>query len=110
MHLEKLSDRGGNRAAEKPLQLTHPDLYFKLKQELESYHLHSYDVKAGGIPDDEGITIFLRYGDNLSYLKECRFNWLSLKEKDDDLRSFFRETGEDIKKALIADYFKMMKS
>ncbi|SDE60308.1 hypothetical protein SAMN04488542_101111 [Fontibacillus panacisegetis] len=93
-----------------PLEYTNPELYSILRQELAPYHLHSFDVQACGAACNEGFTVVLKYGDNLSYTKEKSFSQHMMKENIEDIRKFFRSAGDDIKKALISDYFKMMKN
>ncbi|AOZ94522.1 hypothetical protein LPB68_01310 [Paenibacillus crassostreae] len=104
----KLSSSKDN-LLEKPLQYIHPELYLILIKELEHFNLHPYDVKAGAISNQVGITVFLRYGENLSHMKEHYWDWKTIKEDQVEVKEYFHSTGEDIKKALIADYFKMMK-
>ena len=107
MHLEKQSDRS---LMEKPLQLVDPTLYEKLKQSLAHYHLHEFDVAARASVEQDGILLHLRYGENLSYLKEKRFKWETVKADNAQISDFFLAACEDIKQALISDYFKMMKA
>lgn len=108
MNLMKLSS-SKDHLLEKPLQYIHPELYLILTKELEHFNLHPYDVKAGAISYEDGIKVFLRYGENLSHMKEHFWVWNTIKENQVELKEYFRSTGEEIKKALIADYFKMMK-
>ncbi|MMZ64222.1 hypothetical protein D3C76_209860 [compost metagenome] len=93
-----------------PLEHANPELYSILREELAPYHLHSFDVQASGAASHDDFTIVLKYGDRLSYSKEKSFSQHMIMEKDEDIRKFFRSAGDDIKKALISDYFKMMKN
>ncbi|MNO01396.1 hypothetical protein D3C81_2215230 [compost metagenome] len=81
-----------------------------MRQELTSYHLHSFDVQASGVESNDDVTVVLKYGDRLSYTKEKSFSHHTVKENVEDIRKFFRSAGDDIKKTLISDYFKMMKN
>lgn len=93
-----------------PLEFINPGLHCVMRQELESFHLHPYDVYAGGISHEGGFTVVLKYGDRLSNtLEEC-FDSDALKDNCEEIRQFFRSAGENIKQTLIADYFKMAKS
>ncbi|ARF69585.1 hypothetical protein B7C51_19800 [Paenibacillus larvae subsp. pulvifaciens] len=94
---------------DKPLQSVEPRLYRLLVQELEQLHLHPYDVKAGGRTDDHGITVNLRFGEELGQVTSRRFFWASLENGDEEALTFFRQAAEKIKKSMIADYFKMIK-
>ncbi|MMZ68394.1 hypothetical protein D1872_310790 [compost metagenome] len=94
---------------DKPLQSVEPRLYRLLVRELERLHLHPYDVKAGGRSDDHGVTVNLRYGEELGRVISRRFARQTLEGGDEEIAAFFRQAAEQIKKAMIADYFKMMK-
>lgn len=106
--LNKPADPGDN-AVEKPLEWVEPRLYLKLRQGMEPYNLHSYDVKSGAVADENGITVFLRYGENLTHVQEHFFKWEEIYSDSTDISSFFHTVGGDIKKAVISDYFRMMK-
>ncbi|GIP55176.1 MULTISPECIES: hypothetical protein [Paenibacillus] len=95
---------------DKPLQLIEPRLYNLLVRELELLHLHPYDVKAGGSADERGVTVNLRFGEQLGQFTSRKFSWEAIETGDDEIATHFRETAELMKKTLIADYFKMMKS
>ncbi|WP_342429036.1 hypothetical protein [Paenibacillus sp. FSL L8-0158] len=95
---------------DKPLQSVEPRLYRLLVQELERLHLHPYDVKAGGRADDHGITVYLRFGEELGQVTSRKFSWALVEGGNDEVLTFFKQSAEKIKKSMIADYFKMMKS
>ncbi|KAF6568215.1 hypothetical protein JDW19_12705 [Paenibacillus polymyxa] len=94
---------------DKPLQSVEPRLYRLLVQELEMLHLHPYDVKAGGRTDDHGITVYLRFGEELGQVTSRKFSWALVEDGDEEVLTFFKQSAEKIKKSMIADYFKMMK-
>ncbi len=95
---------------DRPLQIVEPRLYNLLVRELEALHLHPYDVKAGGCADELGVTVNLRFGEELGQFSSRKFLWEAIDSGDEEILSHFREAAELMKKTLIADYFKMMKS
>jgi hypothetical protein len=91
-----------------PLRFVKPEYYRMLLRELEVYHLHPFDVHASAIAAEDELTIVIRYGDRAVW--KCQ----SLLGEDANaaegaIADFFRETAEDCKNTLIADYYKMMK-
>ncbi|WP_410769825.1 hypothetical protein [Fontibacillus sp. BL9] len=95
---------------DKPLLAVEPRLYQLLARELQALHLHPYDVKAGGRADEQGITLNLRFGEDLGQLLSRRFAWEVIEAGDEEVVAFFREAAERMRKTLISDYFKIMKS
>lgn len=108
MQTEKQSEPNAS-LKERPLQYLAPELYDKLKLELDRCNLHPYDVKASGAVVPGGIEVILRYGEGLAYLKRQIFNRDASTGSAEELSAFFRAACDDIQKALVADYFKMMK-
>ncbi|MNN52661.1 hypothetical protein D3C81_1673730 [compost metagenome] len=80
-----------------------------LLHELARNHIHPYDVKASGTRDGGGIQIELRYGERFNQLQTACFKREVIEEKPEEAANFFRDVGDEIKKAMISDYFKMMK-
>ena len=96
-------------AGEQPLRLALPACYQHLVDQLALDHLHSYDVKASVIPQDAGYLIALRFGEGWTQGKQQYFANEDLDHLTIKLTDFFKEIAQACKKALIADYFKMMK-
>lgn len=95
--------------SDRPLELVSPELYRMLLHELARNHIHSYDVKASGTREGGGIRIELRYGERFNQLKTACFKREQVEEQPEEAAAFFRDVGDEIKKAMISDYFKMMK-
>lgn len=95
---------------DKPLRLMEPKLYGVLVEELERLRLHPYDVKASARSDERGLTILLRFGEDFGKMSSRTFSFEEMKAGDGKVAGFFRETAELMQRALIADYYKMMKS
>lgn len=96
-------------AGEQPLRLAFPASYQHLLEQFAVCHLHPYDVKASAIPEDGGFIIVLRYGEGLTQWKKHFFEHEALENPSTELTDFYKGTAETCKKALIADYYKMMK-
>lgn len=73
---------------DKPLQSVEPRLYRLLVQELERLHLHPYDVKAGGRADAQGITVYLRFGEELGQVTSRKFLWALVEGGDEEVLVF----------------------
>ncbi|WP_138494214.1 hypothetical protein [Paenibacillus pinistramenti] len=104
-------------AAIRPLEFVSPQLYQILKNELARLHIHPYDVRAGGSRSGSGIQVELLYGEQFNQLKKGFFEdqeevqgiEQGIEGGAGEAALFFRQAAEEIKKAMIADYFKMMK-
>lgn len=94
---------------EQPLRLALPACYEHLQAQFALDHLHPYDVKASAIPEGSGYVIVLRYGEELAQSSKQFFELEAIEVLSAELTDFFRETAQLCKKALIADYYKMMK-
>ncbi|MEF2966864.1 hypothetical protein V3851_13560 [Paenibacillus sp. M1] len=94
---------------DKPLQLAEPALYRRLVSELTPLHLHPFDVKAGARSDPQGVTVYLRFGEELGQVVSERFTREQIDAGDPGIRAFFQGAAQAMKKALIADYYRMMK-
>lgn len=95
--------------ADKPLNLVAPELHQIMLTELSLKNIHPYDIKASGISDKDGIQVKLRYGDGFKQLKTVFFKQEDTERTQEVATDFFQNVGEEIKKVMIADYFKMMK-
>jgi len=102
-------NQNAGKGEEKPLRLVKPGSYALLIKELESFHLHSYDMKASAIEEGDGITIVVRFGEQLNHAMKQFFTHETIQNADSLMTDFFRKVAEACKQALIADYYKMMK-
>ncbi|WP_068672615.1 hypothetical protein [Oceanobacillus sp. Castelsardo] len=85
-----------------------PKLYRYITSELEKrYHIHSYDLQAGAIKKDDGVHIFLRYGEHYNNEKD-QFLTNEMLEDGKVLETFVEEVGEACKQVMIDDYFNKM--
>lgn len=96
-------------AGEQPLRLAFPTCYQVLLEQFAVYHLHPYDIKASVIPENDGFIIVLRYGEGLAQWKKHYFDYEALELSSPELNHFYEETAQACKKALISDYYNMMK-
>lgn len=96
---------------ERPLRYALPNCYRLLMDQFAAQHLHPYDVMAGVIHDDAGgYRIVLRYGEEMSYTKERYFTSRMIEQGEEAIVEFFSEAGRDCKKALMTEYYRMMKT
>ncbi|OPA73351.1 hypothetical protein BVG16_29450 [Paenibacillus selenitireducens] len=98
-----------NVSFEKPLRSVEPALYGWLQSEMSRLHIHPYDVHAGAEVQSDGVLVRLRFGERLSYVQEQHFSRDAIESQSLEINRFFAKVGEDIQKALVSDYFKMMK-
>lgn len=98
-------------AVEQPLRLVLPICYQHLLDQFTLYHLHPYDMKASVISENGGFAIMLRYGEGLTQYKKQLFEQEALENltSESEQTQFYKESAEICKKAMIADYYKMMK-
>lgn len=94
---------------EKPLRFIEPDLYQLLLAELQRKHLHSYDMKASAIKDQTGVTLILRYGDELHSSKQAYFSYEAIRQRAEELIDYLDKVTEECKETIIRDYYKMLK-
>lgn len=94
---------------ERPLRFVDRELYQLLLDECESKHVHSYDIKASAIADKLGVTLILRFGDDLNHCKETFFTHQSIRQKDIEVRTYLQMVTEECKEVIIRDYYKMLK-
>jgi len=85
-----------------------PKLYRYITSELEKrYHIHSYDLQAGAITKENGIHIFVRFGEHYNHEKD-QFLTNEMLEDEKVLETFVEEVGEACKQVMIDDYFNKM--
>ena len=92
-----------------PLRFAQADCYRLLLEELAAHHLHAYDVQADAAWQGALLTISLRYGEGLARERERVFAQDEVERLNSSLSEFFREAAADCRKAMIADYYKLMK-
>jgi len=94
---------------EQHLRFVLPDCFDYLLERLAAEHLHPYDINSSALFEDGGYWIYLRYGEGWEHEKKQYFSRDKLNKSNDEFNEFFKETIQLCKKALVADYFKMMK-
>ncbi|WP_186577039.1 hypothetical protein [Aquibacillus kalidii] len=98
----------GTEPTRKLLRLTIPNAYKILIDELESHHIHAYDIRALCYQASSTIDIEIQFGENFTHTMKESFEEKKL-EKNPDFINFCRKIGETCKETLIADYFRMVK-
>lgn len=98
-----------NSSHEKPLRVVLPKLYNYLVKELESFHVHAYDIQANAVEKDSGYQIMIHYGEGFSQLESQFFFYKSINNLDESITEYIGTIGEKCKQVMVADYFKMMK-
>ncbi len=94
----------------KSLRIVDPKLYHYIVNKLnDTYNIHSYDVEIVAMTGITGLKIKIRYGEDYKQSKEAFFSFTSLQNHEDDFTIFIDEVAKVCKKAMVADYFKMMK-
>ncbi|MED4955352.1 hypothetical protein ABEO75_23885 [Paenibacillus macerans] len=91
---------------DKPLRAVEPRLYECLTRELRRLNLHPYDVKAGGQASGQGVAVYVRYGERFDRLEGRFFTWDMVENQDKQIGGFMRQAAEQVKKTLIAEYYK----
>lgn len=102
-------ERESQQIVERPLRFTRPDLYGGLVSELEKFHIHPYDVAASVVEADHGLEVTLRFGEDFKHAACCFFTNETLQPPYEEIKTFFRQSTESCQRALVADYYKMMK-
>jgi hypothetical protein len=94
---------------EQPLRVVSPKLYDKLITELEKLHIHPYDYQATVVEKENGLEVILRFGEGFIQSETQLTTYQAIEKGSPEINDFIKTVGESCKKALIADYFKMMK-
>lgn len=89
-----------------PLRAKYPNLFTQLAEKLEKFGLHTIDVKADILfNENDTETISIKYGDQ--YKKECLFKDVQ-EDSDENLAAFLDETVEKCRKQAVEDYYTYM--
>lgn len=91
------------------LRAVSPQLYNYITEILEESNIHQYDFEASTIEIDNGLQVFIQYGENFSQSQSAFFTFTEINQLDEKIKSFVEEIAEACKEVMIADYFKMMK-
>ncbi|MDQ0300339.1 UDP-2,3-diacylglucosamine pyrophosphatase LpxH [Salibacterium salarium] len=94
---------------EKSLRVVAPDIYNKLIQELETYHIQPYDIQANAIEYKDGLQLILYYGEQFPHLEKKFASFEEWSDWTADLSTFIELTAQTLKQTMVADYFKMMR-
>ncbi|ASK62637.1 hypothetical protein CFK37_10980 [Virgibacillus phasianinus] len=94
---------------EQSIRAIAPDLYRYIVNELETIHIHPYDVQANGIKKENGIQLICRFGEEYTHVKSEFFPFEAIGRLDKKLEDFINQLGEECKQSMIADYYKMLK-
>ncbi len=94
---------------EQLMKLAAPRLYEALEKELEQQHIHPHDIYATVTEAEQGLEIGLRFAQQQGYSTSLVIKWDQIDEPDEATTRFFRQSAQQCKKHLIADYFKMIK-
>lgn len=91
------------------LRAVSPKLYNYITEILEESNIHPYDIQTSTIKTDEGLQVFVQYGENFKQSQSSFFSFETINNLDSQINDFTKEIADACKKAMIADYFKMMK-
>ncbi|MFC7680158.1 hypothetical protein [Paenibacillus sp. GCM10028914] len=106
-----MSKRMTSLPSERPLRFVKPDYYQLLQEQMKDQHLHLFDIQAVVIKNGEEMSISLRYGEEFASERSLTMNADAEQVgQAEELNEFFRNTVEECKKKIIADYYQFMKS
>ncbi len=94
---------------EKLLRFAAPSLYQKMVEIFLEYNIHSYDIYATVVKQEEGFDLTLRFSQSFSQSATAFVSFGQAKEPDEEITGFFKRTAEKCKNQLISDYYKMIK-
>ncbi|MEH7225140.1 hypothetical protein V7112_15120 [Bacillus sp. JJ1566] len=94
---------------EKLLRFAAPNLYQKMVDTFFEYNIHSYDIYATVVKQEEGYDLTLRFSQSFSQSVTAFISFEQANDPDEEIASFFKETAEKCKNQLISDYYKMIK-
>lgn len=105
----KMAQNGKEGSKEQPIQIISPKLYRLILNELENLHIHPYDMQVSGVKEENGVQLIFRFGDGYAHSASQFFSNEVIEDENPELKKFVQHVGEEGKKTMIADYFKMMK-
>lgn len=94
---------------EQSIRVISPSLYSHIASELETIHIHPYDVRVNGIKKENGMELIIRFGDGYAHMKSELFSFEAIEKLDECITEFIKQVGEECKQTMIADYYKMLK-
>lgn len=102
---EKLAEMQQTRT----LRIIAPKLYEFITNELEKENIHSYDVQMKALQKEEGIHVFLWYGEKYNNQADAFFSHQVVEELGEEIEEFIKNVAESCKEIMLNEYFKMMK-
>lgn len=94
---------------ERLLRFAAPQLYKKMIEIFSNHHIHSYEVQAYVLKNNNGMTVSLRFSSDFSLSLSTNISCIQAENPDNFVIQFFEEAAEKCKSILIADYYKMIK-
>ncbi|MFD1780956.1 hypothetical protein ACFSFW_20080 [Fredinandcohnia salidurans] len=94
---------------EKMLRFAAPNLYQKMVETFLAYNIHSYDIYATVVKQENGFELTLRFSESFSQAVTGFVSFEQAENPDEEVTNFFKETAEKCKNQLISDYYKMIK-
>ncbi|WP_453991753.1 hypothetical protein [Bacillus nitroreducens] len=94
---------------EKLLRFVAPALYQKMVETFLAHNIHSYDIYATVVKQENGYELTLRFSQSFSQSVTTFVSFEQAKNPDAEIETFFKETAEKCKNQLISDYYKMIK-
>lgn len=98
-----------SQGEQRALRAVSPKLFRYISETLEEGNIHPYDIQASSVEKEDGLQVFIQYGDNFTQSKSAYFSYQSIEKLDKEIETFIKEIAEACKQTMIADYFKMMK-
>jgi hypothetical protein len=92
------------------LRFAAPNLYKEMIDVFSRFHIHPFDVHGTISQNKIGdYELSLRFSEEYSKSTTTVLTEEQVKNPDDEVIQFFKETAEKCKNQLISDYFKMVK-
>ncbi|WP_462408840.1 hypothetical protein [Neobacillus sp. Marseille-QA0830] len=86
-----------------------PGLYEKMAEIFSSYHIHPFDFHGTLMEEEEGYEVIIRYSTNFAQSATMHITFEQARNPDEQVIVFLKQTAEQCKTQLIADYYKMIK-
>lgn len=99
----------GSQGEQKELRAVSPKLFRYISETLEVSNIHPYDIQATAVEKEDGLQVFIQYGNNFNHSKSDYFTHQAIEKRNEEIDAFIKVIAEACKQTMIADYFKMMK-
>ncbi|WP_042455072.1 hypothetical protein [Neobacillus dielmonensis] len=86
-----------------------PVLYEKMAEVFSFYHIHPFDFHGTLQEVEDGFEITIMFSTNFSQSVTTLVTFEQARNPDEQVIRFFKQTAEQCKTQLIADYYKMIK-